>query len=123
VSLHVLPKVRSRKLLDACRHMPCTLRLASFGGMQCAPQDTVVPCHIDGVGGKGTGTKVSDLYVAAGCFVCHNLLDPARDPRGMKLAQMYPAAWAHQIHRAHCETMAYWIQDGLIQIEGMEVIR
>lgn len=122
MSLHVLPKVRSRKLLDACAIMPCTLRLAGFGGMQCAPQDTVVGCHLDGIGGKGTGTKVSDLFVAAGCRVCHDLID-RRDPRGMKLAELYPGAWAHQIHRAHCETMSYWIQDGLIQIEGAEIIR
>lgn len=122
MSLHVLPKVRSRDLLDACADYPCTLRLASFGGMQCAPQNTVVPCHLDGMGGKGAGTKVSDLFVAAGCFVCHQLID-RRDPRGMKLAQLYPAAWAHQIHRAHCETLAYWVQDGLIHIEGAEIIR
>lgn len=117
---HLLPKLRSEALLHEVRFMPCTLRLASFGGMQCAPQDTVVPCHLP-VHGKGMGTKVTDLAVAAGCQVCHDLLD-GRDRRGIELAKRYPAAWYDRLLRGLIETQTMWLMADLIYIKDGELI-
>ncbi len=118
----LLPKIRSRALLDACRHMPCTLRVSSFlPHWQCAHQSTVVPCHLPTIG-KGMGTKVSDLFVAAGCVHCHDIID-GRDLKGASyIADHYPAAFMERLLRGMCETQARWIGMGLISVEGMEVI-
>lgn len=116
---HLLPKVRSPALMDACRDLPCTLKLATFIPEPCAPQNTVVGCHLP-VFGKGTGTKVSDLYVAAGCSLCHDLLD-GRDPRGGKWRSAHPAEWHGQILRALCQTQALMVERGIITVQG-EVI-
>ena len=62
---HMLVKVRSKALKDACAHMPCTLRLASIVGKACAHQTTVVGCHLP-VAGHGVNTKVSDINLGAG---------------------------------------------------------
>lgn len=108
----MLPKVRSRELMASFDGMPCALRLGLFAGIPCAPIDTVVGCHLPTIG-KGTSTKVSDLYAAAGCMVCHDLLD-GRDPRGAIIEQQYPAAWAERLLRGHHETLARWVAMGLI---------
>lgn len=115
-----LPKVRSRELLDACRDMPCTLRIASFLGLPCEPQDTVVGCHLPTFG-KGMSTKVSDLYVAAGCRLCHDLLD-GRDPRGAQISDQYPAAFYERMMRGNHETIAHWIASGEILIRKGEIL-
>lgn len=113
-----LPKVRSRKLLDAVRHMPCTLRVASFyPGHRCSGQDTVVPCHLP-VSGKGMGTKVSDLSVAAGCFHCHDILDGRDRKRREYIETSYPTAYALRLLDGLHETQSRWYEMGLIQIEG-----
>lgn len=118
---HLLPKVRSKTLRNACAKMPCTLRVASFGGMQCAPEDTVVDCHIT-AHGKGTGTKETDLSIAAGCSLCHALVD-RDDPRGMKLAELYPGAWNDRLRRAVMETQAHWVKMGLLRFpDDVEII-
>lgn len=115
---HMLPKIRSEALLQAVREMPCTLKLAGMGGMVCGGR--IDPCHLP-VFGKGTGTKVSDLYVVAGCRNCHDLLD-GRNPAGIKISQLYPGAWGHQLLRALCHTQALLIRRGVIQVTDMEVI-
>lgn len=119
-SLTLLPKVRSSALTDACAAMPCTLRLAGFLGLPCAHQSTVVACHLPTIG-KGVSTKVSDLFCAAGCATCHDLID-GRDPRGFDIAERYPAAFHQQMMRAGHETQSRWLAMGLIHVEGMEVI-
>jgi hypothetical protein len=117
----LLPKVRSEALMDACRHMPCTLRVASFVGQRCAPQDTVVGCHLATIG-KGVSTKVSDLYVAAGCFHCHRIID-GRDKRILEtIIHNYPAAFADRLMRANHETIARWVGMGLITGPDWEII-
>lgn len=116
----LLPKVRSEALRQACRDMPCTLRIASFAGIPCAPQNTVVPCHLPTIG-KGVGTKVSDLYIAAGCHTCHSLLD-GRDKRAFVIADTYPAAFAERLMRGNHETIGHWVAMGLIHVEGGEVV-
>lgn len=117
----LLPKVRSRKLLDAVRGMPCTLRIAGFAGKSCSAIETVVPCHVPTIG-KGMGTKVSDLFVAAGCFTCHDLLD-RRDIKGHEAMQRYPAAVLERILRGMCETQAMLIEKGIITVLNDEVRR
>lgn len=117
---HMLPKVRSRTLLDACSLMPCTLRIRSFLGLPCTSQETVVGCHLPTIG-KGVATKVSDLFVAAGCSGCHDLVD-GRDKRMEMIEDRYPAALAEQLMRANHETIARWTAMGLIHVEGGELV-
>lgn len=120
INPHMLPKIRSAALLKACRDMPCTLNLAGFIDMPCAPENTVVGCHLPTIG-KGTATKVSDLYVAAGCRLCHDLLDQ-RDPRGFLAASSYSADFAEQIMRAHHMTLALWVQMGVLVVPDGKII-
>ena len=117
VNPHALPKVRSRKLLDACADMPCTLRMASFiPGQTCAPQNTVVGCHVGNLG-RGVATKVSDLHVAAGCMACHSLID-RRDNRVTWIMEQYPAAFMERLMLGVFETQSRWVALGLITIDG-----
>ncbi len=120
----MLPKVRSPALLAAVKDMPCTLRVASFiPGQQCAHQTTVVPCHIDRSLGKGMGAKVSDLFVAAGCFHCHNIID-GRDQKSVAyIMDHYPTAFMERLLKGLCETQSRWVSMGLIEVKGGEVVR
>jgi Protein of unknown function (DUF1364) len=120
----LLPKVRSRSLLDTVRDMPCTLRIAGMvPGGACSHQTTVVPCHLDGTIGKGMGTKVSDLFVAAGCFACHSLLD-GRDPKGRTfIMDNYPTAFMERLLKGLCETQSRWLDMGLIEVKGGEIVK
>ena len=103
--------------------MPCALRIGTFVGKRCSP-GTVVGVHLDGIApalGKGTSTKVSDLNMVAGCQTCHDLLARV-DPAWQVLMNTYPAAVQRQIHLAHMETLARWVQMDLIEVKGGEVI-
>ena len=78
--------------------------------------------HLDMAGGKGIGTKVSDLCVVAGCDACHKLLD-GRDGAGWDaLMNRYPAAVYLQIIRAINETQSRLLGAGLIKVKGQEVL-
>lgn len=112
---HMLPKVRSKVITRAMQGYPCTLRIASFAGMQCSSHETTVAAHLP-VAGKGMGTKVTDMATVASCQLCHDLLD-LRDPRGMQIAKMYPGAWADRLINALVETQAMLIRDGVIIID------
>jgi hypothetical protein len=59
---------RSKKLVEACRELPC---------MACGKQDgTVVAAHSNQQkDGKGTGIKAHDFRVAALCYECHMEID------------------------------------------------
>lgn len=111
---HMLPKVRSKRLMADINGMPCTLRIASFIGLPCAPDATCVGCHLP-VFGKGVNTKVSDLFTVSGCQTCHDLLD-GRDRRIDFIQQKYPAALVERMLMAMCETQAR--QVGLGNITG-----
>lgn len=120
INPHMLPKVRSRALLDATSEMPCSLRIASFiPGYSCAPQSTVVPCHLP-IFGKGMSTKVSDLLVAAGCLNCHRLLDRV-DKRIIEIEEHHGVELQKQLMRAWAETLTRWLDMGLIVITGGEL--
>lgn len=112
---HLLPKLRSDRILIAVRGLPCTLRIASFvPGHGCAHNATVVPCHVR-CGGKGMGTKESDFMVVAGCQHCHDLLD-GRDSRAEVLMQKYPAGVLQRVISAIWETQTLLISQGAIVI-------
>lgn len=114
----LLPKVRSDKLMKAVRGMPCSLRVSSFyPGHRCADVDTVVGCHLP-VSGKGMGTKVSDLSVAAGCFHCHDIIDGRDRKRRDYIMEKYPTAFALRLLEGLHETQSRWYAMGLIQIDG-----
>lgn len=115
---HLLPKVRSKRLMQECGQMPCTLRIAGFLGQPCSGSDTVVGCHLPVIG-KGMSAKVSDLFVAAGCFTCHTILD---GKLGVELRHRYPAAYAERLLLALCETQARHVMAGLIEVPDMEIV-
>ncbi len=116
----LLPKFRSPELLQAVRGMPCTLRVASFiPGHRCASPETVVPCHV-GRMGKGLGTKVSDLFVAAGCLHCHDLVD-MRDSRWKYLADHHGAQVEQRILAGLMETQTMLVMRGVIVLPGVTI--
>lgn len=120
---HMLPKVRSESLRQAVQYMPCSLRISSFvPGHRCAPQDTVVPCHIDETIGKGTGTKVSDIFMAAGCRHCHDLIDRRNVSGWEYIVKNYPAAVMERLLKGMAETQSRWVQMGLITGEDWEIV-
>ena len=107
-----LPKVRSAALIQATHDMPCSLRLASLLLRPC--EGDVMAVHLDKAGGKGMGTKVSDLAVVAGCNACHCLLD-GRDRSGWSiLMDKHEKQVLAQCIRALLETQSRWVALGLI---------
>jgi hypothetical protein len=122
VSPMMLPKVRSDYLRAACHHMPyCTLRIAGFVGLQCAPNNTLVGCHLPTIG-KGVSTKVSDLFIAAGCATCHDILDGRNMAALSQIKDRYPAAFMERIMKANHETLSLWVGMGLIEVKDMEIV-
>lgn len=118
---HLLPKIRSAKIMGAMRGYPCTVRVASMiPGHTCAPQSTVVGCHLPVIG-KGIGTKVTDLAVVAGCHHCHMLLDGV-DERVSALIAQYPAAYHMRLLNALVETQAMLARDGILSAVDGEII-
>lgn len=120
---HLLPKVRSDGLRREIANMQCELRIASFVGRSCSP-GTVVPVHMDGLApslGKGTGTKVSDLNMVAGCQTCHDILARV-DPVWQVILERYPAAAQKQIHLSHQATLARWLGAGRLIVPDGEII-
>lgn len=118
----LLPKIRSRKLLDATHEMPCTARVASFiPGKTC--HGSTVPAHLDRTHGKGMGTKVSDINVAAACFACHAIIDGV-DLKGREyIRKNCEAAYQAQIVKAFAETLARLVADGLVVVPGAEIVK
>jgi len=117
---HMLPKVRSDALRQSCDGFPCSLRLAGLLGLPCAPMSTVVGCHLPVIG-KGVGTKVSDIFIAAGCKTCHDILDGVGEYRAI-IEDRYPAAFAHRILMGLAETQSRWIGMGLIVVPDGRMI-
>ncbi len=118
----LLPKIRSRTLLDAIEGMPCSLRIASFyPGHRCAPPETVVGCHLPVIG-KGMSSKVSDLYVAAGCQHCHDILDGRDHVKAAYIREHYPTALMDRLLQGLAETQARWVGMGLLEAKGQEII-
>lgn len=118
---HMLPKVRSRDLLDAIRGMPCEARVSSlFPGHKCASFATVIPAHVGNIG-KGMSTKVSDLHVCAACFNCHNLIDRV-DARWEWIADNCPTAFMERVMLGTFATQSRLVLLGIIEVRGAELI-
>lgn len=117
---NMLPKIRSKALMQSHRNYECALNLASIAGLRCAPQETVVGCHVGNLG-KAQGTKTSDLFVASGCHVCHSLLDRVR-PEWEIIYHRYPSASLEQITRAVFVTQSLWVRDGLLVVPDGEIL-
>lgn len=64
--------VRSKKLREAYRLIPCQACNADDGTVVCAHAN-------EGGYGKGMGIKASDLFAASLCFRCHGRLDQGSD--------------------------------------------
>jgi len=112
---HMLPKLRSDQLMAAMVGYPCTIRIASFiPGETCAHESTVVGAHLH-VSGKGMGTKVTDLAVAAGCMTCHALQE-RRDPRIELIEARYPIAVTLRYAQALVETHTLLMMDGVLVV-------
>lgn len=118
---HMLPKVRSERIMESMSGLPCTLRIASFvPGRRCYGPSTTVGCHLPVVG-KGAGTKVTDMAVAAGCMACHDILD-GRDAEAQAfIAEHYPAAMMQRMLNALVETHAILIDMGVIHIPNARI--
>lgn len=121
VNPSMLPKVRSEALMQSIQHMPCCLRVSSFyPGHKCAGRDTVVGCHLPTIG-KGMSSKVSDLFVAAGCFHCHDIIDGRDRKRADFIQQNYPTAYALRLLHGLAETQSRWISMGLLSTPDMVI--
>jgi hypothetical protein len=119
----LLPKVRSKAIMQAMRGYPCALRVSTlYPGHRCADRATVVGCHIPTIG-KGISTKVSDLFVAAGCLHCHAIIDGVDNKRREYILQNYPAAYGARLLDGLAETQSRLVADGIIQVPSGEVTR
>ena len=117
----LLPKVRSDAIMQAANGQPCSLRIASFVGLSCAPDSTVVGCHLPVIG-RGVSTKATDLAVAFGCQTCHDILDGRNQNAQAVIIDKYAAALATRLLNALVETQARLVGMGIISVEGAEVI-
>ena len=94
---------RSRKLLDACRLLPCS---------HCQAEDgTVVAAHSNFYAdGKGRGLKASDAAVAALCFRCHTQMDSGKDMSRDERREMFQAA--------HIKTLRTMLERGILTVKS-----
>jgi hypothetical protein len=79
--------VRSKKLLENARLIPCQCCLANDG--------TIVAAHTNWGGGKGRGIKADDNMIASLCFQCHSQLD-----QGSKMSRQERIEFWEDAHRA-----------------------
>ena len=112
----MLPKLRSPLIRAAAAGKPCTLRIASFyPGGACAGTNTTVACHLPVVG-KGVGTKVTDLAVAFGCSVCHDIIDGRAPEKAAFIRDKYPAALVERLLGALVETQAILVDEDILTV-------
>lgn len=62
-------------LRDQARGRDCTIRVP---GHCCGNPETVVGCHVRMAGVSGMGMKSPDIFIAFGCFPCHQVVDGQR---------------------------------------------
>lgn len=111
----LLPKVRSTALMESARGMPCSLRVASFVGLPCSGNHTVVGCHLP-VLGRGVATKATDLAVAFGCQTCHDIIDGRNQNAREVILANYPGAYYERLLSALVETQARLVALGIIKV-------
>ena len=120
----MLPKVRSKMIMDAPKNLPemgCQLRLASFLGLPCSGRDTLVMAHNDFSPGSGMSTKNSALEAICGCHLCHALLG-RHDARGVMIRDNHPHEFYRQIIRASASTRAWLVSEGIITVKDGELV-
>ena len=94
-------KVRSDAIRRAAKGKPCTLRLAGCDG----GGETTILAHLP-MGGKGTGTKGSDIWAVFACAHCHDMLDGRI--RGHVVAE--------DKLRALYKTLHMLIEEGIVEV-------
>jgi hypothetical protein len=62
-------------LTDFANGKPCMIRIDAVCSHD--PEQTVA-CHVTLPGYHGTGKKMPDLFIAFGCFNCHDAVDRRR---------------------------------------------
>jgi hypothetical protein len=93
--------VRSKKLLENARQIPCQHCLADDG--------TVVAAHTNWGGGKGRGIKADDNLIASLCFHCHGQLDQGTSmTKGERMAMWFNA---HYLTVHILRTRGLWPDD------------
>ena len=105
----LLPKVRSDAIMNAANGQPCSLRIASFVGLSCSGPSTCVSCHLPVIG-KGVSTKATDLAVAFGCHICHEIIDGRAQNLQELIIDKYPSAFANRLLNAQSSRAAQTIQ-------------
>lgn len=77
--------VRSRKLLNAIKTLPC---------QHCGAPAPSDPAHSNQAAhGKGKSIKASDVYVAALCRACHQEIDQGRRLSYAERVELWSNAW------------------------------
>lgn len=97
--------VRSKRLLEACRLIPC-----QWPG--CGIQDgTVVAAHSNwpDLGGKSMAMKASDEYTASLCFHHHSELDQGHRLSGEEKRAGWLQAWKTTV--AELQFLGEWPQE------------
>ena len=94
--------IRSPKLLKAIKSMNC---------MSCGKWGNTVPAHANWHQyGKGLGIKAHDIFVAATCIDCHDVIDGRRGELSKEEQHdMWHAAWLR--------TLTFLFQEGWITIK------
>ena len=89
---------RSKKMMEACRQLPC---------MHCGANDgTVVGAHRNM--GKGMALKVSDALVASLCYNCHHEYDNGVNLNREQKREMWD--------KAYINTMQYMIENKILKL-------
>lgn len=119
----MMTKVRSSHVMAAAKGRPCTLRIASiYPGYSCASDETSVMCHFDNVGGKGMGTKVTDIGGGIGCKHCHDILAGEDWKRLEFITETYPMVFCQRLISSLIETHAILVDEGLLVVPGAKLI-
>lgn len=118
-------KVRSKAIMAApgnelygCR---CSARIGTFVGQPCSSPETNVMHHMDEMGGRGMGTKETDLAAIVVCHNCHRLLESPSIKEMDAMAESLPDLLL-QLMRALVETQARLVDAGIIIVKDGKLI-
>lgn len=100
--------IRSRRIREAARGQPCTIRLP---GVCNYNDETTVFCHFS-YASSGMGMKPSDLSGAFGCAKCHDAVD------GRVSSFLYDEAVEWCKARGMAETWGRLVELGIVTIRG-----
>ena len=91
---------RSKKLLQSVREMAC---------QACGKYGASVPAHANWQQyGKGIGLKAHDIFVAALCPLCHDLVDGRHGAlSNAERHDLWHAAWI--------KTLTWWVVHGTLK--------